>query len=194
MTDQELLMLMPETMRDEFSYAASVCSDATGGKVKPGIFRVALNTAGLEYAHAVLCAVGRRSAEWSGAMTDHKATPEQWTYTEEWAAEKFACYSCILELRARVEALEADQWLRQHAKPEQTNSNPTPNPSQIGSSLVDRVALAISGIEYGLERDEEAVNWASEARAAIREVAAWLREQHDGDLVAATVLEREAGR
>jgi hypothetical protein len=32
------------------------------------------------------------------------------------------------------------------------------------------------------------------ARAAIREVAAWLREQHDGDLVAATVLDREAGR
>ena len=31
------------------------------------------------------------------------------------------------------------------------------------------------------------------ARAAIREVAAWLREQHDGDLVAATVLDRQAG-
>jgi hypothetical protein len=89
--------------------------------------------------------------------------------------------ACILELRARVEALEA-------------NSKPSPNFSQIGSSLVNRVALAISGIEYGLERDEEAVNWASEARAAIREVAVWLREQHDGDLVAATVLERETER
>jgi hypothetical protein len=32
-----------------------------------------------------------------------------------------------------------------------------------------------------------------QARAAIREVAAWLREQHDGDLVAATVLDRQAG-
>ncbi len=52
--DAELLELMPETMRDEFSYAAKVCSDATGGKVKPGIFRVALNTAALEYAQAVL--------------------------------------------------------------------------------------------------------------------------------------------
>jgi len=30
------------------------------------------------------------------------------------------------------------------------------------------------------------------ARAAIREVASWLREQHDGDLVAATVLDRQA--
>ena len=53
-TDQELLDLMPETMRDEFAYAARTCSDAMGGRVKPGIFRVALNTAALEYARVVL--------------------------------------------------------------------------------------------------------------------------------------------
>jgi hypothetical protein len=53
-TDKELLELMPESMRDEFSYAARVCSDAMGRRVKPGIFRVALNTAALEYARAVL--------------------------------------------------------------------------------------------------------------------------------------------
>jgi hypothetical protein len=118
----------------------------------------------------------------------------------------------ILALASRVEALEAGK--RSASKiyeiskplkltPEQAqqvrdllapNSKPTPNSSQIGSSLVNRVALAISGIEYGLERDEEAVHWASEARAAIREVAAWMREQQDGDLIAATMLEQEAGR
>ena len=53
-SDKELLKLMPETMRDEFSYAAKVCSDATGGQVKPRIFRVGLNTAALEYARAIL--------------------------------------------------------------------------------------------------------------------------------------------
>ena len=53
-SDKDLLELMPETMRDEFSYAAKVCSDAAGGQVKPGIFRVALNTAALEYAQLVL--------------------------------------------------------------------------------------------------------------------------------------------
>ena len=53
-TDEELLELMPETMRDEFSYAAKTCSDAMGGAVKPGIFRVVLNTVALEYARAVL--------------------------------------------------------------------------------------------------------------------------------------------
>lgn len=57
-TDEELLMLMPETMRDEFSYAAKTCSDAMGGRVKRGIFRVALNTAALEYARAVLARCG----------------------------------------------------------------------------------------------------------------------------------------
>ena len=57
-TDEELLELMPETMRDEFSYAAKVCSDATGGQAKPGIFRVCLNTAALEYARAVLARYG----------------------------------------------------------------------------------------------------------------------------------------
>jgi len=59
-TDEKLLELMPETMRDEFSYAAKVCSDATGGQVKPRIFRVALNTAALEYAQAVLARWGNQ--------------------------------------------------------------------------------------------------------------------------------------
>jgi len=58
-SDKELLELMPETMQDEFSYAAKVCSDATGGQVKPRIFRVALNTAALEYAQLVLTRWGK---------------------------------------------------------------------------------------------------------------------------------------
>ena len=53
-SDKELLELMPESMKNDFAYAATASSDATGGQVKPGIFRVALNTAALEYAQAVL--------------------------------------------------------------------------------------------------------------------------------------------
>lgn len=53
-TSEELMELMPESMRDEFSYAAETCSKAIGGQVGPGIFRVALNTAALEYAEAIL--------------------------------------------------------------------------------------------------------------------------------------------
>jgi len=139
-------------------------------------------------------------------VTGYRATPEQWAQCEEWVQNPVigASDACILELRARVESLEQDaeedststhfcfNAIVKRVEALEANAKPTPNLSQIRSSLVDRVALAISGIEYGLERDEEAVNWASEARAAIREVAAWLREQHGSDLVAATVLEREA--
>jgi lipid A disaccharide synthetase len=53
-TDKELMELMPESMRDEFSYAARVCSDATGAQINSVVFRTALNLAALEYARAVL--------------------------------------------------------------------------------------------------------------------------------------------
>jgi hypothetical protein len=123
-------------------------------------------------------------------MTDHKATPEQWAMLEEQSAPEYD--STILELRARVEALEAAQPQPEPIDEEENDrrfhacmdliKNATPEQIRAAagllerSSLVKRVALAISGIEYGLERDEEAVNWASEARAAIREVALWLNE------------------
>jgi len=126
----------------------------------------------------------------------HKATPEQWAFLRDRADAQ----NCILELLARVEALEGARRpapkIYEISKPlkltpEQEaeiaallrpNSKPTVN----GPLLVTRVAAVIS-------EDDEIINWPG-AYAAIREVAAWLREQHDGDLVAATALEREAGR
>jgi hypothetical protein len=58
-TDEELLELMPETMRDEFAAVSSVYSTSTGGQVEPGFFRVVLNTAALKYARAVLARWGK---------------------------------------------------------------------------------------------------------------------------------------
>lgn len=193
-------------------------------------------------------------------MTEHKATPEQWDDVGAFASDTRAC---ILELRARVEALEAGlkdeadcnktctfnivdrmkaleaeyetmrlatlewgedvdkvkRWSDQHLQrimaledtrrpaskvyeiseplqltPEQAqqvrdllapNSKPSPNSSQIGSSLVARV-------ERRIRHAHEVGGF--QARAAIREVAAWLREQQDGDLIAAAMLEQEAER
>ena len=108
----------------------------------------------------------------------------------------------ILALASRVDALEAAE--RQASKahqiskplkltPEQAQQvrdllAPEPrrnHPAKPDSSLVERVEDALM---------ESIKDQGSMARAAIREVAAWLREQHDGDLVAAAVLEREAGR
>jgi hypothetical protein len=101
------------------------------------------------------------------------ATPEQWAQQEEYAAKVEDCDSCcIVELRARVEALEA-------------NSKPTPNPSQIGSSLVERVQDAIHDLEFPHGDDE--------ARAAIREVLAYLCEHELIGNYARQQLEQEVG-
>ena len=103
-------------------------------------------------------------------MTDYKATPEQWAQVEAWMAIESEYSACVLELRARVEALELGAGIRDAVAKELDRNYP----AKPDSSLVRRVALAICGIEYGLNRDEEAINWASKARAAIREVAAWM--------------------
>jgi uncharacterized membrane-anchored protein YjiN (DUF445 family) len=157
-------------------------------------------------------------------MTTYQATPEQWAHHEELPEPEYN--ACILELRARVEALEAaahkhivetsanilalasrvealEAVKRPASKvyeiskplkltPEQAqqvrdllapNSKPTPNPSQIGRSLVRRVEDALM---------ESVKEQGSMARAAIREVAAWLNENTGGD--AAWMLTQEADR
>jgi hypothetical protein len=96
-------------------------------------------------------------------MTDtYRATPEQWADTEHYAAETLSAYSCVLELRARIEALEAAQ-----AK---VRSGPE-------SPLVERVADAIAAqaTSAGIVNDRP-------ARAAILEVAAWLTENYARDV------------
>ena len=198
-------------------------------------------------------------------MTDYKATPEQWAAIEELVSSTFCGPACLLELRARVEQLEAaahkhiietssnilalasrvevleafqqqpepiDQEendrrfhacmdLIKNATPEQIRaaaglperpaskvhqiskplkltpdqvqqaldqlrpkSKSTPNPSQIRSSLVERVHSCIVG---------EPECGHMQARAVIREVAAWLAENAGGTR-AAWLLEREVER
>jgi len=160
-------------------------------------------------------------------MTDYKATPEQWHELEKYSHGSQSWTPCVLELRARIETLEAaahkhivetsanilalasrvealEAGKRQASKvyeiskplkltPEQAQQirdllAPEPrrnHPAKPDSSLVERVEDALM---------ESVKEQGSMARAAIREVAAWLREQHDGDLVAATMLKREAKR
>jgi hypothetical protein len=114
-------------------------------------------------------------------MTDFKATPEQWAQCEEFLSNPVvgATDACILELRARVEALEANH-------PEK------PDSSASAGSLVKRVDKAIFDTLNSHE------GWRSEARAAIREVAVWLRdlpgwEESTLDAIGA-LLEQEAKR
>jgi hypothetical protein len=108
--------------------------------------------------------------------TPHKAKPVDWVVVEESGSRFSSTDSCLLELRARVEALEADG-------PAVPSREPTS-----ASSLVERVAIALA------ESDHPHQLWHDEARAAIREVAAWLRDRADHWSWVAQVLEREAGR
>lgn len=99
----------------------------------------------------------------------------------------------ILALASRVEALEVAKRpaskvyeINEPLKltPEQTQQvrdllAPEPRrnyPAKSDSSLLERVAIAISRCEDSSCWDDEAVNWEPEARAAIREVALWLNE------------------
>ena len=144
--------------------------------------------------------------------SQHRATPEQWATAEYYGnPRKEPCphgeYACILELRARVEALEATQHahadtlrlseeerqqllgeLSKPAKLEQFTNPPIGEP-WLPMPLVKRVANAMDSVPS----DSEA-----EARAAIREVAAWLRSEYpkrEGYGTAwANLIEEEANR
>lgn len=96
-------------------------------------------------------------------MSEYRATPEQWAQTEGKSPNsitglRWSMACCILELRARVEALEITQ------KPASKSSE--------SDSLAHRVQHAIY-VEYA--RSKSAGQ--PEARAAIREVATWLEEE-----------------
>jgi hypothetical protein len=124
-------------------------------------------------------------------MTDqHRATPEQWAYMTE-LEEDPTCdpkASCLLELRARVEQLEAAANDRQQDEDAERAAAPA-------DSLVERVADAIAAEPF-----LSSPTPVRKARAAIREVAAAVIEWHDSDQLIRTAweagkwLEQEANR
>jgi hypothetical protein len=113
----------------------------------------------------------------------HKATPEQWESIERWAEDN-VYDACFLELRARIEALEAAQQpplftaeeVARIVAPVTRDRDETGDYLIVGGtpapagSLVERVAIAI--VHAPCEMDYE-----PQARAAILQVAAWLVEQ-----------------
>ena len=137
------------------------------------------------------------------AMTkQHKATPEQWDDAGAFASDTRAC---LLELRARVELLEATQHAHidtsrlsdeERDQIRQELSWPAawqllkiaPIRSGPESPLVERVADAIAAqaTSAGIVNDRP-------ARAAILEIAAWFRTERDSPETAAA-LEQEANR
>jgi hypothetical protein len=128
----------------------------------------------------------------------HRATPEQWEYQERWASDDDDA-SCILELRCRVEALEAtqhahadlsrlsdaerEQVTQELAKPVRVFTAKEVAPIVAPAtrarfiSEVFQAASAEVRPAAGLVERIEAVA-GGDARAAIREVAKWLRDRY----------------
>jgi hypothetical protein len=101
----------------------------------------------------------------------HRATDKQWDLTER-IIHHFV-FSNNIEVYGGIEALEAAAQPNHPAKPD--------------SSLVERVAAAIIA-------ESGTVGWEPEARAAIRAVAAWLRDHYGGPTATTDLLEQEAER
>jgi hypothetical protein len=71
------------------------------------------------------------------------ATPDPWASVEHWGSQGALPYQCLLELRTRVEQLEA-------------NSQPTPNSLPIRSSL-SPAAQAVLNASKGAKYDDQLV-------------------------------------
>ena len=119
----------------------------------------------------------------------HRLTPEQWESIERYADDN-AYDACFLELRARIEGLEAAQQLHTFTADEVAPIvvGAASAAAQPADSLMDRVARAI----YDAPNNHDGC-WRSEARAALREVAAWLRSELISRNVA-DLLDNEANR
>lgn len=124
-------------------------------------------------------------------MTDHtpqphRATPEQWQRVEACAGRNWqipwSTAPCLLELRARVEALEAAQ--QPPAVAEESSAAQPPAPAPAGSL----VALVKNAIVDGIVKSDQAA-----ACAAILAVAEWLRTE-EFSFADAEALEREAAK
>jgi hypothetical protein len=117
-------------------------------------------------------------------MTDqHRATPEEWEYIRLRAEAGVLLPNCLLELRARIESLEAAPQDKLDRLIALDAADPTPDPAmtelraasaeaQPAGGLVERVAARI---EYGIDasQDPEGI-----ARGVIREQAAAASQMH----------------
>ena len=133
-------------------------------------------------------------------MTDqYRATPEQWACQKAWAVDDDDS-SCILELRARIEALEAAQQDKLDRLIALDAADPTPDPAMPELRAASAEAQPAGGLVEMLgDVWSEGQPLHPYARvAAIREVATWLDRfalHGSGEYAqAAKVLRQEVGQ
>jgi hypothetical protein len=97
-------------------------------------------------------------------MSEFKATEKQWAEVIFWSSKDSGGSACILELRDRIERLELGAEIHAAVK----NGITEAHPASPGRVLVRRVASVMARADGDFGYD-------TEAAAAIREVAEWLR-------------------
>jgi hypothetical protein len=113
----------------------------------------------------------------------YRAKPEVWATVERWCKNDMGAQNCLLELRARVEALETAQRVIALPSSNRTHLGLTQDAPASSDLLVKRVADAIYSNPTSGVREE--------ARAAILAVADWLDQQELH--TTATRLRQEVG-
>jgi hypothetical protein len=111
-------------------------------------------------------------------MTElHRATPKQWATAERWAGgDGFGVmHACLLELRARVESLEADQH-RHSVDCRGLNDDQMRGISVLIAAATGSAEPPLAHCGSLIGRIEARAG--GDARAAIREVATWLRTEY----------------
>jgi hypothetical protein len=139
-------------------------------------------------------------------MTDqHRATPEDWDLAKSEAEDGCHTDACILELHARIEAMEARDhenancWdmarsgmgaLRERIEALEAAQLEAPMTELRAASAEARLAGLVERVRRIIGLDPVGDG---KARAAIREVASWLRDERQSPMTA-DVLEQEADR
>jgi hypothetical protein len=106
-------------------------------------------------------------------MTDYKATPEQWRQIENSQVFNGGFQACVLELRAKVEALEVNtkQWRIDHLRLANTCASMAP----------DRIRFFAQLMPDDMDSESESPSLKEQALVALHAIATGAnnaREQH----------------
>jgi hypothetical protein len=124
---------------------------------------------------------------------NYRASEDHWRLIENWPSlcSEYPHSRCILELRARIESLEAAQQPADQVRgatemvaPATEKSSATAPPAPVGE-LVEWVAQALAEVNSLSSPDL----WKSDACAVIRVIAAWMKKHNR--VGSADLLEQE---
>ena len=169
-TDEELLDLMPQQFRDDMATVCRMAAHGAGPDVKPGLFRVSLNTGVLDFARAVEAAVlARRQPE---PPADGEVADEALAAFAAWFCQNYPGPDTIIH----KPEWHAPKVFRAAAH---AIALPTPEAADARQlTLVERVTRRLAGCASEGRPGDDATPIAG---AVICEVAEWLAQNGKGE-------------